>query len=643
MYYFKIAVSSNSLKGLSELTYSYDKELQLGTIVQVELRKKFCLGIVIDKTIDLKNGKVKPISKLYNTSLPKSSLALLKWIADYYPGDFGSCVSLFLPTQVLDSPEDAKKPSHNHTELSPLTKQQAKAKQLIEYDPANSIFLIHGETGTGKTRVYIELSITTISNKQSVIILVPEISLSPQLAREFKNIFGDIVIVVHSKLTPKQRSLVWAKIQSSDTPLIIVGPRSALFEPLNNIGLIVVDEAHDDSYKQSQSPNYDARRVAAKLGLINKAKVVYGTATPNIADYENFKSHNIPIIRMDQPISTDIKPSQTQWIDSSDRSDFTRSPIFSNSMLIAIEESLKNNNQILVFLNRRGTARIVICETCGWIATCPNCDTNQIYHADSHQLICHICGHKSATPTSCPKCHSTTLSYKSHGTKSIENELMKLFSDAKIVRFDSDNSKKDSLQERYHEILNSNIDIIIGTQIIAKGLHLPKLNLVCIPLADTGVTLPDFSSEERSYQLLRQVVGRVGRTNSLSKVIIQSYSTDNTVIKTVIDNDWDNFFKDQLLQRKKYHLPPYYYLLQLTIRRKTDLNAQKNALSLKEKLQSNFKNIEVLGPSPRFHNKTAGSYNWQLIVKSPNRNQLAAISKVIPSGWQSNIDPVNLL
>lgn len=643
MHYFKIAVSSNSLKGSSELTYSYNIELSVGSIVQIELRKKLCLGIVIGKTNDIKNVKVKAILKHYNASLPKSSLTLLNWITNYYPGDFGSCVSLFLPTQILDNPDSDDKSLYHRIQFPPMTLQQENAKHLIEDDSSHSIFLIHGETGTGKTRVYLELAIDNISRGQSVIILVPEISLSPQLANEFKNVFGDKVIVVHSKLTPKQRSLLWARIQSSNSPLIIVGPRSALFAPITNLGLIVVDEAHDDSYKQSQSPNYDARRVAAKLGLINKANVVYGTATPNIADYENFRTHSIPIIRMNQPISENIKPARTQWIDSKNRSNFTRSSIFSNSMLTAIEKSLKTKNQVLVFLNRRGTARIVICESCGWLASCPDCDTNQIYHADSHQLICHVCGRKSDAPTSCPKCRSTTLSYKSHGTKSIENELTKLFSNAKIVRFDSDNAKSDSLQEQYQEILNGDIDIIIGTQIIAKGLHLPKLNLVCIPLADTGITLPDFSSEERSYQLLRQVVGRVGRTNSLSKVMIQSFSTDNTVIKTVMDNNWNNFFNDQLQQRKKYNLPPYYYLLQLTIRRKTYLNAQKNALSLKEKLRLNHKNIEILGPSPRFHNKTAGSYNWQIIVKSKDRNQLVTISKNLPNGWQSNIDPVNLL
>jgi primosomal protein N' (replication factor Y) len=405
----------------------------------------------------------------------------------------------------------------------------------------------------------------------------------------------------------------------------------------------VVDEAHDDSYKQSQNPKYDARRVAAKLGLINHATVIYGTATPNIADYQTFLDHKIPIIRMDKPINESIKPAKTQLIDSKDRSIFNKSTIFSNPMLKAIDDSLKTKNQILVFLNRRGTARVVICESCGWLATCPDCDTNQIYHADSHQLVCHICGRKSYAPSSCPSCQKTTLSFKSHGTKSIENELLKLFSNAKIMRFDSDNPKSDSLGEQYQELLNNNVGIIIGTQIIAKGLHLPKLNLVCIPFADTGITLPDFSSEERSYQLLRQVVGRVGRTNSHSKVIIQSFSSENSVIKTVINNDWVNFFNDQLFQRKKYHLPPYYYLLQLTIRRKTDDNARKNAMALKENLPSKFNNIEILGPSPRFHNKTAGNYNWQLIIKSKSRGQLVAISKDIPSGWQSNIDPVNLL
>lgn len=643
MYYYKIAISSNSLKGVNELTYSCNERLNPGRIVQVQLRNNLCLGIVISETKALKKTKTKSISKLYNALLPKSSLDLLKWLNQYYPGDFGSCVSLFLPNQMIDEPFPAKKEATTKPKLPALTLQQKNAIRTISNDAINSIFLLHGDTGTGKTRVYIELAKDSIKNDKSVVILVPEISLSPQLAKEFENIFGNKVLTVHSKLTPKQRAMLWGKIQSSDSPLVIIGPRSALFSPLKQMGLVIIEESHDDSYKQSQSPNYDARRVAAKMGMIRGAAVVYGTATPNISDYKNFQDHDIPIIRMDQPVSRAIKLAKTKWIDSKDRSVFTKSSIFSNASLSSIEQSLKNHNQILVFLNRRGTARVVICESCGWLATCPECDTNQIYHGDSHQLICHICGRKSTAPSSCPSCNKTNLSYKSHGTKSIENELNKLFSHAKVMRFDSDNLKKDSLQEQYHEVLNGNIDIIIGTQIIAKGLHLPKLNLVCIPFADNGITLPDFSSEEKSYQLLQQVFGRVGRTKNDSSVIVQSFSSNSPVLKSVLSNNWSNFYRTQLLQREKYHLPPYYYLLQLTIRRKTTQNAQKNAMNLKTKLLSANNNIEILGPSPRFYNKTSGNYNWQLIVKSRSRGQLVNIIKTLPSGWLSNIDPVNLL
>ncbi len=642
MYYYNIAVSSNSLKGVSGLTYSYKTKLLVGNIVQVELRKQMRLGIVMSKTIGLTKQKIKPIKKVYNTYLPSHSINLLNWINHYYPGDYGSCVSLFLPNIIAEDVQNTNLSKTSCRKPPPLTKQQTYVIKNILNKP-DLTYMLHGDTGTGKTRVYIELAQDTLSKNRSVILLVPEISLSPQLKTEFERVFGNIVFVFHSKLTLKQRAILWRQINDATCPIIIIGPRSALFTPVQDVGLIVIDEAHDDSYKQSQSPHYDARRVAAKLGIINRSIVVYGTATPNISDYEIFKNRNIPILRMDKPVNEKIQPANITQIDSKDRSNFSKSTIFSNTMINEIEKSLDDGSQILIFLNRRGTARMVICESCGWLAVCSECDTNLIYHSDSHELICHICGRKTPTPSSCPDCHKTNLSFKSHGTKSIENELRKLLPSARIMRFDSDNSKLDSLSEQYDKIVAGDVDIIIGTQIIAKGLHLPKLNLVCIPFAETGITMPDFSSEEKSYQLLRQVIGRVGRTHNKSKIIIQSFSQDNLIIKSIVKNNWDTFVKSQLAQRKKYRLPPYYYLLQLTIRRKTNKNAQDNAENLKKNLKIKYPNAIILGPSPRFHNKINGTYNWQLIIKSKSRNQLLTMIDSIPSGWQYNIDPVNLL
>jgi primosomal protein N' (replication factor Y) len=410
------------------------------------------------------------------------------------------------------------------------------------------------------------------------------------------------------------------------------------------LGLIILDESHDQSYKQTQAPNYDARPVAAKLSVINAGQTIYGTATPDISDYYRFKKHKLPILRMSTEISSDIKPSTKLVVDAKDRSNYSKSALFSDQAIKDIRDALSKNKQSLIFLNRRGTARLVICENCGWLATCPNCDTNMVYHGDDHRLVCHVCGHFESPPTSCPSCHDATLSFKSHGTKSVVNELTKLFPDARVMRFDSDNNTNESFAANYEKVKAGQVDIIVGTQIIAKGLHVPLLTVVVVPFAESGIFLPDFTSEEKAYQLLRQVVGRVGRTTHQSKIILQSFSSDNMTLQRAVNSKWDQHYTSQIEQRRKYHFPPFVYLLQLTIRRKTKASAQNNAIKLAKTLQEKpGKKIEILGPSPRFYEKTGGYYNWQIIVKSTSRSDLTNIINSLPADWRYNIDPVNLL
>lgn len=643
MKYFEVLVGDPSLKELQTFAYSYPGTLKKGSIVKINFKNKNRLGIAVKQTTT-KPMKVKPILESSTYSINKQVLDLIDWFNEYYPCAAGPITQLFLPSSIreLSASSDKGSVENRLKKLPQLTEEQKNAIKKINETNSHHIY-IHGETGTGKTRVYQELARKTLENKQSVLILVPEITLSPQLANEFKKISKDVVII-HSKQSTKQRAETWWKIAKSKTPIVVVGTRSSLFAPFTNLGLIVVDEAHDSSYKQSQSPYYDARRLSAKIAVLFKIKVVYGSATPDIADLYRFKKHNLPIIRMVSPINKEIKKPIIYSIDSKNRANFSQSAFISNEAIKKISTAIAANQQSLVFLNRRGTARIIICDDCGWLSTCPNCDTNLVFHNDNFLAICHICGYRAKPHTNCPECNGANISFKSRGTKSIVDEMQKLFFQAKIMRFDSDNNKTESLENNFEKIEKGGVDIIVGTQIIAKGLHIPNLTVVFVPFAESGVFLPDFTSEERAFQLTRQVIGRVGRTEKDSAIIVQSFSRKKNVIDLATKNQWQEFYDSQITHRKKYGFPPFYYLLQISIKRKTKAGAKSAATKLANSIkEKNIKEISVLGPSPRFYEKSGAYYNWQIIIKSKSRPTLTKIIKSLPSGWRANIDPINLL
>lgn len=642
MNFYKIGVSSTKYHGSDPLTYASDKTIPIGTIVVAPLRSNQTLGIVLGKGQAPKGFKPKPIGTIYHEiTLPKTQLELLEWLRRYYPAPLSSIVQLFLPTQIR---EKVQRPASNQQpeSLPPLTKEQRSALRTLS-TTKSSVALLHGDTGTGKTRVYVELARKVIARAKSVIILVPEIGLVPQMVQEFASQFPGLVSSIHSGMTDKQRQETWRAIYNNQQPQVVIGPRSALFMPVKNIGLVVVDEAHDTGYKQGQLPYYEATRAAAKLATISSGLCVYGTATPRIADYWHLGKHHTPILRLSKQINDSIKPPRHTIIDASKREQFSKSSVFADAMLSAIDEALFKNEQTLIFLNRRGTARFVSCSSCGWHAACPACDTPLTYHRDHHQLRCHTCGIKQPVPTSCPECESTEIRYQRRGTKALQAELQKLFPEARIARFDSDNIKEETLAAQYEKLSSNNIDIIIGTQVIAKGLDLSHLSLVCVPQADLSTYLPDFTADEQTFQLLRQVIGRVGRTDKTSQVIIQTYQPDSQVIQAAVTNDWVSMYDQQIKHRQKYNFPPFCYLLQLTTIKSSPESARRTAVKLRSEIQKAYTKIEILGPAPRFHEKIQGKYQWQLVLKAKQRQDLLQVIKNLPNGWRHNIDPTNLL
>lgn len=642
MHYVEVLVAGVAYHGDEALTYSANRPLSEGAIVLVPLRSKLALGVVLREVPQPDFAAKEIIEAPSLPLLPRPLLDLTLWMKEYYPSSLGIITQQFLPKQLPKKPLSPLTFSQtSETELPPLTSDQSNVLHEIKKP---GTYVLHGETGTGKTRVYIELAKQSLSQGKSSIILTPEIGLTSQLERDFEQVFRDRVIVIHSQLTDVTRQRLWQRMLEQDEPVIVVGPRSALFSPLKRVGFIAVDEAHETAYKQDQSPYYHASRVASKLAELHHAPVVLGSATPLVTDYFMAEAKGRPILRMDQTArDKDAAPVKVSVVDLRDRTKFTKKSYISDELIKAVSDSLVQGEQSLLFLNRRGTARVVFCDNCGWQATCPHCDLPLVYHGDTHSMRCHTCEYKASTPLSCPECHNASVVFKSIGTKAIVDEVERLFPDARIMRFDTDNKKNERIEQHYDAVKAGDVDIIIGTQTLAKGLDLPQLSVVGVIMADTSLYFPDFSAQERTYQLLSQVIGRVGRGHRKGQVVVQTYNPDSPLLQAILTKDWHSFYHRELEERNAFLFPPYCYLLKLTCRRATQKSTEAAANKFADELLRSGLKIAVEGPAPAFHERVQNKYQWQLVIKAKDRKELLKVIKKLPSGWSYDIDPMNLL
>lgn len=643
-YFYEILASTPKYHGEEALTYSSDAQLQPGLVVSVPLRNQKVLGIVL-REVRKPTFKTKAITQVITSiPLPAANLQLMDWLRQYYPAPSGVITGLFVPGGLLQKARAKDVPPvlpAQLTTLPPLTAEQQSAVHTI-LDKVGTA-LLHGDTGTGKTRVYLELAQATLQAGRSALILTPEIGLTPQLTQTFVNTFGDRIIIVHSHLTPAERRDNWLKILEAAEPVLVIGARSALFSPFQDLGLIVIDEAHETAYKQEQAPYYQTLRVAAKLSQLTKARLVIGTATPPVNEYYLAEATDTPILRMRERPAGEKLNRDIKLINLRDREHFSKQPHLSNELIEAVRTALGNGEQALIFLNRRGTARLVFCQDCGWQALCPNCDLPLTYHGDSHSMRCHTCGHKELAPGFCPNCHSTDIIFKSIGTKAIYEEISREFPQAKIRRFDTDNLKAERFEAHYDDVAAGKVDILVGTQMLAKGLDLPKLAVVGVVIADTSLYFPDYSAEERTYQLLHQVIGRVGRGHRHGTVVIQSYNPASAALEAVLSDDWPTFYKRQLDERRQFLFPPFVFALKLHTEKATPGAAMSAADKLHEQIQLLRLPVSIVGPSPAFHEKFQGRYRWQIIVKAKDRRHLLKIIPGLPAGWSYDLDPTNLL
>ncbi len=579
--------------------------------------------------------------------LPEALLTAAWWLSSYYRTPMATVLQTILPRGLAKKRRAPKaQPNRegirNRTKIVLNTDQQTAVEKIM--NTQSETVLLQGVTGSGKTEVYKEITRRTLAEGRSVIVLVPEISLTSQIIDEFASEFPQ-VLVTHSHMTEAERHLAWQQALTATQPLVAIGPRSALFMPVPHLGAILVDEAHEPSYKQDQAPRYSALRAATVLGKAAKARVVFGSATPLVADRYVAEQHGALIVTLPKPARGSAKATHTTLVDMKKRTHFTQHRFFSNILLKTIEHNISHSRQTLIFHNRRGSASTTLCESCGWTAECPRCYVPLVLHADRYSISCHICSHTTKVPTACPSCHAADIIHKGIGTKLIESELRRLFPKATIARFDGDTASGQTVSERYKDLYDGTIDIAIGTQVVAKGLDLPKLHTVGVIQADSGLALPDFAAPERAFQLLAQVVGRVGRDERDTMVIVQSYQPTHPVIQFGIAQDYEGFYQFALAERAKAGFPPFRYLLQLTNVYKTEAAAVRNARQLVGALRAAVpKGVEVLGPTPAFYERQHDTYRWQVTLKSPRREALAqALELVPPTHWQADLDPASLL
>jgi len=540
--------------------------------------------------------------------------------------------------------------------------EQAKIyRELREsiYKNQYKAFLLHGITGSGKTEIYIELVNNILKLKKQAIILVPEISLTTQLVSKFVKRFGHNVAVLHSKLSIGERYDQWRKIKNNDIS-IVIGARSAIFAPCKRLGLIIIDEEHESSYKSEMHPKYHTKDVAEFRCKKSNSTLLLGSATPSIESYYNAEKNVYNLLKIEKRFNNNPLPS-VEIIDMRKELEKGNRSIFSKNLYDSMKETLSNNKQVILFLNRRGYSTFISCRSCGFVIKCKNCDISLTYHQSSDIVKCHYCGYKLRVPVRCPKCSSKYIKHFGTGTEKIETLVKKIFPYYVTQRLDIDTtSKKGDLERIIHSFEQRKIDILIGTQMVAKGLDFPYVTLVGVLSADTSLNLPDFRSNERTFQLLTQVAGRAGRHKFAGKVVIQTYTPDNYSIRASQSHDYNLFYKKEIILRKEFLYPPFCEMVNIILLGEKEDDVIKSAHSVYYQLQTYIKKriknkIELLGPSPAIYNKIKGSYRWQILIKyqSVDQEDIKGIinnicdtnkNKIIPSNVNINFDinPYNI-
>lgn len=514
-----------------------------------------------------------------------------------------------------------------------LNAQQATAVAAItsQIGQESKPFLLEGVTGSGKTEVYLQVIDEALQRGKTAIMLVPEISLTPQVTNRFIARFGDQVAILHSGLSDGEKYDQWRKIERGEAQ-VVVGARSAVFAPLKNLGAIIIDEEHEASYKQDSSPRYHARDVALLRARYNQAVLVLGSATPSLESRARASRGVYQFLELTQRANPLAKIPEVTVVDFRDYIGQQEASNFTPVLVEAIRKRLERKEQVVLMLNRRGYSSFVMCRECGTVDTCPNCDISLTLHMDTKTMNCHYCGFTKGIPHSCPNCQSRSIRYYGTGTQKAYDELEELFPEARILRMDVDTTRKKGSHEKLLEQFGAGkADILLGTQMIAKGLDFPNVTLVGVLNADTALNLPDFRSSERTFQLLTQVAGRAGRADKEGQVYIQTYNPQHYAIRFAQQQDYEGFYAYEMGIRRSLGYPPYYYTVGITLSHKSEEEVVRKAYQVMDILRKELTDkVQLLGPTPKPIARTHNLYHYQILIKYRLENQLeGALNQVL--------------
>ena len=659
IFYYDVAVS---IPLRQCFTYKFDSKIKKGTRVAVPFGKRVLVGIIVKNiqkpdALDSKST-IKSILNIQDSEIvfEKPLFDSILWASEYYQHPIGEVFNTFIPTELRKVDKKTIEPIGDHSEYTvkesdkkfELTFEQEDAIKKLSRVKTFSPSLLYGVTGSGKTEVYLRLAEQCLKENKSILILVPEINLTPQLFSRFEDRFTGDIGLYHSRQTSVRRLKTWLKAKFGEIK-IVIGTRSSVLMPLKNIGLIIIDEEHDQSFRQSEGFKFSARDLAIKRSQLENIPIVLGSATPSL--------QTLKLVREKKFIQVDIlsrvdgrKPPKLITLD------INNSPL-TGGMAIetidAIEATVKKGNQVLVFINRRGFAPLFECGGCGWIADCHSCDTNLVFHQSRDRLICHRCESAYKVTSSCPKCSSRDLHMHGAGTERVEEVLENTFIDTPIIRVDQDSTKRVGAMEAIVEkIHSSDSAILVGTQMLAKGHDFPKVTLSVILNADSGLVSPEINALEKISQLLIQVSGRAGRNNNLAKVIIQTRYPDDINLKEIKTGDYLNFASQCLDKNFKINHPPFSSICLLRCSSPTQ---KSNSIFLEKAVRTlaNKPDVSAIGPLPSLVSKSKGNYRHHIYIQTSKKAFLNKVLKFLvlefekwPESkkvkWSFDIDPVDI-
>jgi len=630
---------------------SPESPARLGYRAEAFLGRRKAAGFVVEETesCPLEESLLKPILRAVDKEplFDASTVALAQWLSSMYFCSLGEALGAMLPTgrresaQALGELEDFV----IGDKALPLTEEQNKALENILASGPSTTYL-YGPTGTGKTEVFLQLAESRLASGRSVIYLVPEIALTGQVVRSARKRFGDNCAVIHSRLSPSQKLGEWRRILKGEATMII-GARSAIFAPARDLGLVVIDEEHEGSYKSGSNPRYHARQVAMYRASKEKAILILGSATPSVEAWHSCESGSMKKETLRQRPAGGAFPS-IEVLDMRGEK-----ATISSRLAEALKATKAEGRQSILFLNRRGFSHFFVCNTCGAELSCRNCSVSLTYHKEQNQLVCHYCGYRAAPPSACPECGSLDVGWKGFGTERVAEEVEHLFPDWSIGRLDADSvTKRGSLESILEEFRKGKIDLLLGTQMVAKGLNFPGVKTVGLVLADAGLNLPDFRAAERVFSLIVQVAGRAGRYDPDGRVYIQTFRPDNPVIRLASEMDMESFYARELALRQAQGFPPFARIARVVVRSK-DRDACIGSIRqlARRGADSRGSAAELLGPSECPLGMIAGSHRWQLLLRASSLSALRQAMREItenlklPSSvhLEIDIDPVQLL